>query len=42
MRNLRVNADRIGADLDALAAITDLGRPWTRRAFSPRFDQGRD
>lgn len=42
MRNLRVNADRIGADLDALAAITDPGRPWTRRAFSPRFDQGRD
>ena len=42
MRNLRVNSDRIGADLDALAAITDPGRPWTRRAFSPRFDQGRD
>ena len=42
MRNLRVNTDRIGADLDALAAITDPGRPWTRRAFSPRFDQGRD
>ena len=42
MRNLRVSADRIGADLDALAAITDPGRPWTRRAFSPRFDQGRD
>ncbi len=42
MRNLWVNTDRIGADLDALAAITDPGRPWTRRAFSPRFDQGRD
>ena len=42
MRNLRVSADRIGADLDAMAAITDPGQPWTRRAFSPRFDQGRD
>lgn len=41
MRNLRVNADRIAADLDALAAITDPDRPWTRRAFSPRFDEGR-
>lgn len=41
MRNLRVNTDRIGADLDAMAAITDPGRPWTRRAFSPRFDEGR-
>ena len=41
MRNLRVSPARIAADLDALAAITDPGRPWTRRAFSPRFDQGR-
>lgn len=41
MRNLRVNARRIGADLAALAAITDPGQPWTRRAFSPRFDEGR-
>lgn len=41
MRNLRVNADRIAADLAALAAITDPGRPWTRRAFSPRFAEGR-
>ncbi|MDO5643270.1 MAG: Zn-dependent hydrolase [Paracoccus sp. (in: a-proteobacteria)] len=41
MRNLRVDTARIGADLDALAAITDPGRPWTRRAFSARFDQGR-
>ncbi|MFV0409381.1 MAG: Zn-dependent hydrolase [Paracoccus sp. (in: a-proteobacteria)] len=42
MRNLRVSPDRIGADLEAMAAITDPGRPWTRRAFSPRFDMGRD
>lgn len=41
MRNLRVNADRIAADLAALAAITDPDRPWTRRAFSARFDEGR-
>ncbi|PYF09903.1 N-carbamoyl-L-amino-acid hydrolase [Rhodobacter viridis] len=41
MRNLRVSADRIGADITALAAITDPGQPWTRRAFSPRFDEGR-
>lgn len=41
MRNLRVNANRIQSDLEALATITDPGRPWTRRAFSPRFDEGR-
>src|SRR5690606_20222843 len=28
-------------DIDALAAITDPDRPWTRRAFSPLFLQGR-
>lgn len=42
MRNLLVNADRIGADIDALAAITEPGRPWTRRSFTPMFDRGRD
>lgn len=42
MRNLRVNPARIEADLQALAAITDPDRPWTRRAFSPRFDAGRN
>ena len=41
MNNLRVNPGRIAADLAALAAITDPDRPWTRRAFSPRFDEGR-
>ncbi|WP_151719392.1 Zn-dependent hydrolase [Gemmobacter serpentinus] len=41
MRNLRINESRIAEDLAALAAITDPGRPWTRRAFSPRFDEGR-
>ncbi|MEO5805975.1 Zn-dependent hydrolase [Devosia sp.] len=40
-RNLTTNVDRIGADIDALAAITEPGRPWTRRAFSPLFLEGR-
>lgn len=36
-----VNADRIRADIDALSAITEPGRPWTRRAFTPMFLDGR-
>ena len=40
-RNLPVNAARIAEDIDALAAITEPGRPWTRRAFSPLFLKGR-
>lgn len=36
-----VRPDRLQADLDALAAITDPGRPHTRRSFSPRFLEGR-
>jgi N-carbamoyl-L-amino-acid hydrolase len=39
--NLPVDAGRIWDDLMALAAITDPGRPWTRRAFSPLFAEGR-
>jgi N-carbamoyl-L-amino-acid hydrolase len=39
--NSLIRADRIGADIDALAAITEPGRPWTRRAFTPMFLQGR-
>lgn len=41
-RNLAVNTDRLFADIEALAAITEPGRPWTRRAFSPLFLTGRD
>lgn len=41
-RNLDASIKDIEADLDALAQITDPERPWTRRAFSPRFDEGRD
>ncbi|CAD7051877.1 Zn-dependent hydrolase [Pseudorhizobium endolithicum] len=40
-RNLPVDAGRIGADIETLAAITEPGRPWTRRAFSPLFLEGR-
>lgn len=39
--NSAINADRIAADIDALAAITEPGRPWTRRAFTPMFLEGR-
>lgn len=40
-RNLPVDAARIAGDIDALAAITEPDRPWTRRAFSPLFLKGR-
>ncbi|MDB5530620.1 MAG: Zn-dependent hydrolase [Devosia sp.] len=39
--NSPIRADRIGADIDALAAITEPGRPYTRRAFTPKFLEGR-
>jgi N-carbamoyl-L-amino-acid hydrolase len=39
--NLPVNADRIAQDIDALAQLTEPGRPWTRRVFSPLFLEGR-
>jgi N-carbamoyl-L-amino-acid hydrolase len=39
--NLRVDATRIAADIDALAAITEPNRPHTRRAFTPLFLEGR-
>ena len=41
-RNLPVRPDRIESDIDALAAITEPDRPWTRRAFSPLYLEGRD
>lgn len=41
IRNLPVSAMRIAADIDALAAITEPERPWTRRAFTPMHLQGR-
>ena len=39
--NLPVNADRIAEDIDALSRLTEPGRPWTRRVFSPLFLEGR-
>ena len=40
--NLPVDAARIAEDIDALARLTEPGRPWTRRAFSPLFLEGRE
>lgn len=37
----RIDSGRLWADLMALGAITEPSRPYTRRAFSPLFDQGR-
>jgi N-carbamoyl-L-amino-acid hydrolase len=39
--NSPTRADRIAADIDALAAITEPDRPYTRRAFTPMFLEGR-
>ena len=39
--NTPIRTDRIAADIDALAAITEPERPWTRRAFTPMFIEGR-
>jgi beta-ureidopropionase / N-carbamoyl-L-amino-acid hydrolase len=37
-----LDADRLWADIMTLAEITEAGRPYTRRSFSPLFRQGRD
>ena len=39
--NLPVDAARIAEDIEALARLTEPGRPWTRRVFSPLFLEGR-
>ncbi|MEH2475623.1 N-carbamoyl-L-amino-acid hydrolase [Nitrobacteraceae bacterium AZCC 2161] len=36
-----IDQQRLWDDLMALAVITDPGKPWTRRSFSPRFLEGR-
>jgi N-carbamoyl-L-amino-acid hydrolase len=41
MSNRLAKADRIAADISALAALTDPDRPFTRRAFTTRFLEGR-
>ncbi len=38
---MRADASRLWADVMALAAITEPGRPWMRRSFSPLFLEGR-
>jgi len=40
-RNIAASEARIAENLDALAAITEPGRPYTRRAFTPLFAEGR-
>jgi len=41
MADLPIDADRLWTDLMALGALTEPDRPYTRRAFSPLFDEGR-
>jgi len=40
--NLPVNQDRLWQDVMMLAEITEPGKPYTRRSFTPMFLQGRD
>jgi len=40
--NLPTSEPRIAEDIAALAEITEPGRPYTRRAFSPMFLRGRE
>jgi N-carbamoyl-L-amino-acid hydrolase len=39
--NLPIDGGRLWDDLMQLAEITDPGKPYTRRSFSPLFDKGR-
>lgn len=39
--NLPIDGRRLWDDLMRLADITDPGKPYTRRSFSPLFDEGR-
>lgn len=38
---ISVDADRLWGDIMALAEITEPDRPWTRRSFTPRYQEGR-
>lgn len=38
---MSINQDRLWNRIEALSAITEPDRPWTRRAFTPRFLEGR-
>src|ERR1700722_13257604 len=42
MSNLPINGDRFWDDLMALGSITDPKKPFTRRSFSPLFQEGRN
>jgi N-carbamoyl-L-amino-acid hydrolase len=37
----KIDSDRLWADIMALAEVTEPGRPYTRRSFTPLFDEGR-
>ena len=39
---LHVDREQLQRDFDALAELTEPGRPWTRRSFTPMFLKGRD
>ncbi|KRA97581.1 Zn-dependent hydrolase [Devosia sp. Root685] len=39
---LKVDRAQLQKDFDALAALTEPGKPWTRRSFTPMFLRGRD
>ncbi len=41
-RRLALNAERIQANIDALARLTIPDRPYTRRSFTPLYQQGRE
>jgi N-carbamoyl-L-amino-acid hydrolase len=38
---MEINADRLWRRIEDLSRITEPGRPWTRRSFSPLFLEGR-
>jgi beta-ureidopropionase / N-carbamoyl-L-amino-acid hydrolase len=42
MANRPIREDRLWADIEELATFTEPDRPWTRRAFSPLYVEGRE
>lgn len=39
---MAIDRDRLWRRIEALSAITDPDKPWTRRSFTPRFLEGRE
>lgn len=39
---MTINGERLWQNLEALSTITDPDQPWTRRAFTDRYQEGRD